>query len=111
MQLLENTAVEISNTIDKDYITESKLYDPEVNIKLGTYYYAYLYNHYNSNNILALTAYNAGMGNVDTWIKTGVIKKDGSDIENIPYKETNSYVRKILRDYQMYLKLYEEVKK
>ena len=54
-----------------------------------------------------ITAYNAGMGNVDTWIKTGVIQSDGSDIENIPYKETNNYVRKILRDYQIYLKLYE----
>lgn len=107
MQLLEETAVERSNVIDEQNVTEEDLYNPETNIKLGTSYYAYLLKHYNGNNILALTAYNAGMGNVDTWIKTGVIKNDGSDIENIPYKETNNYVRKILRDYQMYLKLYE----
>ena len=56
---------------------------------------------------LAIIAYNAGLGNVEKWIKDGVIKADGSDIENIPYKETENYVRKILRDYQMYLKLYE----
>ena len=104
MQLLENTAVEMSNNI----VTEDNLYEPEINIKLGTSYYAYLLNHYKGNNILALTAYNAGMGNVDVWIKTGVIKSDGSDIENIPYKETNNYVRKILNSYQMYLKLYED---
>ena len=48
------------------------------------------------------------MGNVDNWIKKGVIKSDGSDIENIPYKETNNYVRKILRDYKFYVKLYED---
>ena len=107
MQLLEETANERANIIEDHNVNEEDLYDPETNIKLGTSYYAYLLKHYNGNNVLALTAYNAGMGNVDTWIKTKVIKSDGSDIENIPYKETNNYVRKILRDYQMYLKLYE----
>ena len=106
MQLLENTAVEMSNSIKQDEITEKSLYDPEMNIKLGISYYSYLLKHYKGNNILALTAYNAGMGNVDNWIKKGVIKSDGSDIENIPYKETNNYVRKILRDYKLYVKLY-----
>ena len=108
MQLLEETANERANIIEDHNVTEEDLYDPETNIKLGTSYYAYLLKHYGNNNVLALAAYNAGMGNVDNWIKNGVIKSDGSDIENIPYKETNNYVRKILRDYQMYLKLYEE---
>lgn len=103
MQLMEATATEMSSSS----ITEEDLYEPEINIRLGTKYYAYLLRHYKGNNILALTAYNAGMGNVDTWTKTGVIQADGSDIENIPYKETNNYVRKILRDYRIYLKLYE----
>ena len=40
-------------------------------------------------------------------IKNGIIKEDGSDIENIPYKETNNYVRKILRDYKIYQELYQ----
>ena len=106
MQLLEDTAVEMSNSIKQDEITEESLYDPEMNIKLGISYYSYLLKHYRGNNILALTAYNAGMGNVDNWIKKGIIKSDGSDIENIPYKETNNYVRKILRDYKFYVKLY-----
>ena len=35
---------------------------------------------------------------------------DGSNIENIPYKETNNYVRKILRDYEIYKKLYNNNK-
>lgn len=107
MQLLEETATEISNSIENQTVTEEDLYEPETNIKLGVSYYAYLLKHYKGNNILALTAYNAGMGNVDTWIQTGVIQSDGSDIENIPYKETNNYVRKILRDYQIYLNLYD----
>ena len=56
MQLLEETANEMSNEITEESITEEILYDPETNIKLGISYYAYLLNHYHGNSILALTA-------------------------------------------------------
>ena len=56
---------------------------------------------------VAVAAYNAGIGTVDNWIEKGIIKSDGSDIENIPYKETNNYVRKILRNYKVYQDLYK----
>ena len=107
MQLMEETAVERSNAIEGTEVEAYDLYEPETNIKLGTSYFAYLMGLYDNNIVLAIIAYNAGLGNVEKWIKDGVIKADGSDIENIPYKETENYVRKILRDYQMYLKLYE----
>ena len=46
------------------------------------------------------------MGTVQGWIDEGIIKADGSDIEHIPYNETNMYVRKILKDYDIYRNLY-----
>lgn len=128
MQLMEETAVERLNMIsssekssnennllnaasineetDSSEPDNNDLYDPETNIKIGTSYLAYLIELYDGNIVLALTAYNAGLGNVEKWIKDGIIKADGSDIENIPYKETENYVRKILSSYQMYLKIY-----
>lgn len=107
MQLMEETAIDMSNSIENKSVSSYDLYDPETNIKLGVSYLAYLLNLYEGNTILALTAYNAGLGNVNEWISSGIIKSDGSDIENIPYKETSNYVRKILRDYQIYLDLYK----
>ncbi len=107
MQLMEETALEEANEINEDIIVTESLYNPEKNIKLGTKYFAKLLKKYNDNYLLALTAYNAGIGNVDNWIKQGIIKEDGSNIENIPYKETNNYVRKIVRDYKIYKELYE----
>ncbi len=101
MQLMENTAIEMGDSIDET-INKEKLYDPETNIKLGTRYLAELLKRYNNNLNLTLAAYNAGIGNVEEWISSGIIKEDGSDIENIPFKETNNYVRKILRDYEIY---------
>lgn len=107
MQLMESTAIEMANEIGEEVVVKEALYNPKTNIKIGTNYYSYLLEHYEGNMYLALAAYNAGMGNVDKWIKEGIIKEDGSDIENIPYKETNNYVRKIVRDYKIYQKIYK----
>lgn len=107
MQLMEETAIERSNIIDEETVETHDLYDPETNIRLGTSYFAYLLGLYDGNIVLALAAYNAGLGNIQEWINEGIIKADGSDMENIPYKETNNYVRKILKDYQMYLRIYK----
>lgn len=106
MQLMDTTAEEISRNLQINFKEGSTLYNPELNIKLGTKYFSNLIKVYNNNYLLALTAYNAGIGNVNKWIEQGVIKEDGSDIENIPFKETNNYVRKILRDYKIYQNLY-----
>ena len=105
MQLLDETANEVARNEALEYNSAETLYNPEKNIRLGVKYYATL-NDELGNYIIALAAYNAGIGTVNNWIKQGIIKKDGSDIENIPYKETNMYVRKILNNYNMYKKIY-----
>ena len=107
MQLMESTAKEMSGKVGYEYTVKEVLYQPEVNIMLGTKYFSELLSNYDNNINLALAAYNAGIGNVAKWIEEGTLKEDGSDIENIPFKETNNYVRKILRDYRIYKDLYE----
>lgn len=104
MQLMDTTAEETSRKLKIEYNSKEDLYNPEININIGTKYFATLYDKY-KNIELALTAYNAGSGNVDKWLETGILKKDGSNAEDIPFKETNNYVRKILRDYEMYKQL------
>ena len=108
MQLMDTTAEEIAGKLGVEFMKGASLYNPELNIRFGTKYFAQLMKEYNDNYLLALTAYNAGIGNVKKWIEQGIIKADGSDIENIPFKETNNYVRKIVRDYKIYKDLYAE---
>lgn len=105
MQLMDETAKEVATNELIEYESDKTLYNPEENIKIGVKYYADLKNIF-GNDAIAIAAYNAGMGTVSSWIEEGIIKADGSDIENIPYKETNMYVRKIMRDYEIYQKLY-----
>ena len=69
------------------------------NINIGTKYLSVLLEKY-KNVEVAVAAYNAGIGTVDKWIEQGTIKADGTDIENVPYKETNNYVRKIFSKLQ-----------
>ena len=104
MQLLYSTAEEIAgkNGIE---LTEEKILEPETNINLGTIYISELINKYDNIEV-ALAAYNAGIGNVKIWILEGKIKSDGSDYENIPFPETNMYVRKVVRNYKIYKELY-----
>lgn len=105
MQLMDSTGKEIAKGLDMS-IDNDDLFEPEINIKLGTKYISKMLKKY-ENIELALAAYNAGSGNVDSWINSGKIKADGTDVENIPFKETNNYVRKILRDYRIYRELYD----
>lgn len=105
MQLMDNTAKEQAQKLNVEYTNETLL-NPEKNILLGLNYFSTLLDKFNQNYILAFTAYNAGLGNVQKWISNGTIKEDGTDIENIPFKETNMYVRKIINNYEMYKKLY-----
>ena len=107
MQLMDSTATEISKHIELADFESNMLYDPEINIMLGTRYFVELLDRYDNNYYIAIAAYNAGIGNVDNWISKGTINTDGSDIENIPYKETNMYVRKTVKAYAIYAELYK----
>ena len=104
MQILESTAYEVAEELEIE-ITKKDLNSPEINIQIGARYIANLIKIY-GNLELAVASYNAGIGNVNSWIEEGAIKKDGTDIENIPFEETNNYVRKILRNYKIYKELY-----
>jgi len=108
MQLLETTAEEIAiKELQIENFKKDDLYTPETNIKIGLNYFKKLLREYDYSVNLALAAYNAGTGNVKKWIEQGIIQKNGEDIENIPFKETNNYIRKINRNYKIYKELYE----
>ncbi len=110
MQIMENTAKDIAKQCNLEINStnaKQQIINIENNINIGTKYLSILINRYD-NIELALAAYNAGIGRIEEWIEDGIIKEDGSNIENIPYKETNNYVRKILRNYNIYQKLYQK---
>jgi len=98
MQLLPQSAryIQRKSGIEGDYR------DPEVNIRLGTWFLGYLKDQYDGDERLMLAAYNSGEGSVNAWTSD-----KGFDIEkDIPYKETREYVERALEARQAYRELY-----
>ena len=104
MQIMPDTARWIAERLDLDYKAPD-LKDPEYNIRMGTYYLAYLMKKYDADETLVLAAYNAGPGNVDGWLENSRYSKDGT-LTYIPFKETRNYVAKVLQMKGVYRSLY-----
>lgn len=101
MQLTESTFNEISNHRLKDGFDAGMRYDPETNIRYGTYYLSYLHARYENWDV-AIAAYNAGLGNVDGWLED-----DGTlNVKNVPFKETKDYIKKVNKAKEKYKDLY-----
>lgn len=107
MQIMDSTAEDINQELSLN-IDGDNIYDENVNISLGCKYLSSLIKKYNGNYYLAIIAYNAGMGNVDNWIRDGIVSTDLNDSvnNNIPYKETKRYLKKVINYYKIYRKLY-----
>lgn len=84
--------------------------DPETNIRIGCHYLRYLIDHY-KNTDTALAAYNAGMGNVSSWLSNSEYSSDGVTLDNIPFSETRHYVRKVKGYCEKYREEYGEENK
>ena len=92
MQLMPGTANWIADAIGMtDFDFDTQVFDPAVNINMGTWYIARLINnHYDVT--AALAAYNAGSGNVANWLQNPQLSTDGLTLEHIPFPETRRYV-------------------
>ena len=86
--------------------TADDLYTPRVNIRYGCKFLQILQDEY-TEQVTALSAYNAGMGTVNRWLSDPSISEDGVELNRIPYPETERYVSAVLRNYQTYRELYE----
>lgn len=106
MQVMPDTALWIAGNMKlKDFNTE-KSFDPEINIAMGCWYLHDLNNEFNGDLELVLAAYNGGRGNVKKWLKNKEYSDDGKKLKNIPFEETDKYVKKVKINYSIYLKLY-----
>lgn len=86
--------------------TEDDLFTPEINIRYGSYLLAQLLTEFGGDKTTALAAYHAGRANVRKWLQNKDYSPDGKKIVNIPFKDTRSYVHKVLKVEEIYDKLY-----
>jgi soluble lytic murein transglycosylase len=98
MQLLPGTAKGIALRTGGTKFEVSDLYVPELNVRYGSWYLRHLLDRYGDER-LALAAYHAGQGNVDSWREQGV---------GVQFPETRAYVDKVMRLSRVYASAYDD---
>ena len=106
MQITPATFEEISRKLGDNY-EQGMMFDPRTNIRYGTYYLNYLYRIYD-NWDLVFAAYNAGMGNVSKWLEDPRYIDGEGNLVNIPFPETEQYVKKVNDAIKKYVDMYGE---
>ncbi|MBO7672411.1 transglycosylase SLT domain-containing protein [bacterium] len=106
MQLMPATAKEINRIKSVGISDFNEMFTKENNLLLGNLYYNFILTNLNDNNILAVAAYNGGIGSISKW-KKGMAYSDIDEfVEKIPYSETRNYVKKVFRTYWNYARIY-----
>jgi len=107
MQIVPATGRRYAKALKIRRFTADKLTDPEINVRIGTAYFADLIDRFGGVHH-ALASYNAGPSPVSRWIaeKPGVARDEF--IDDIPYPETQNYVKRIIGTAEDYRRLYSQ---
>ena len=105
MQLIPATGRQVARQERRRYSTR-ELYNPEINIRYGTRYLKDVLARFNGRVDYALASYNAGPHRVKRWTGMDMTIDPEIFIEEIPFDETRSYVKLVLRNEMLYRRLY-----
>lgn len=106
MQLMPATGSYLSKEIGFKEYSASSLYRSEVNIFLGSRYLKKLIEGSRGKIPLAIASYNAGPNAVSSWVEMYGTEEMDEFIERVPYNETRNYIKKVLRSYDLYERIY-----
>nr|HMN70223.1 lytic transglycosylase domain-containing protein [Bdellovibrionales bacterium] len=102
MQILPEVASDIHKTSKVPYAEMEDLYQPNVNISMGAAHLRDLMKRHKGRFILAVAAYNASENAIRGWMKNRFRGDSLEFIEEIPYEETRTYVRLVMRNMIFY---------
>lgn len=107
MQVMPSTAEWVAQNARVKGFDRTKLFDPDLSINIGTWYIGHLMKRFRGDPLLVAAGYNAGPEAVTGWIERN---GNGGDrdifVESIPFSETRGYVKKVLRNYAEYKRIY-----
>jgi soluble lytic murein transglycosylase len=106
MQILPSTAQYIAHLSGGTAFTTGDLATPKINVAYGSWYLRYLLDHYEGNEMLAVAAYNGGLANVDAWVAKAREAGRTLGVSEIPFPETQAYVRRVMRAQAEYRAVY-----
>jgi soluble lytic murein transglycosylase len=105
-QVLPSTGRELSRRAGMPSFSPAMLFEPEINLRLGTLYLKSLLDQHDGAWETTLASYNAGKSRVNRWLTWAEYREPAEFIENIPFTETREYVQAVLRNADIYRRLY-----
>jgi soluble lytic murein transglycosylase len=107
MQIIPPTGRRLARQVGVRNFSERSLENPEINARLGTQYFGDMVKEFGGYHF-ALAGYNAGEQRVRRWNSEAPGLPQDEWIDNIPYFETQNYVKRILGTAEDYRRLYGE---
>jgi soluble lytic murein transglycosylase len=108
LQLTFDTALKFNKKAGFDKITASDLYDPTINIAIGSIYISELKAEFNGLYEAIAASYNGGEDNVARWLARSNPKEAAIFASEVGFSESKQYVFKVMGNYQVYQELYTE---
>jgi soluble lytic murein transglycosylase len=108
MQVRPGTGAEFARAAGIQRFTANMLFQPEVNLKIGTAIFRSMLDRNGGSVEHTLAAYNAGPNRLAEWLTWNNYREPSEFVESIPFTETRDYVQGVLRNAEMYRRLYGE---
>ena len=105
-QIMPATGRELSRRLNVKTFTTAALFQPSINLELGTFYLKTLTSQVGGRTEAALAAYDAGLTRARAWLTWGEFREPAEFIETVPFAETRDYVQTVLRNADVYRRLY-----
>jgi soluble lytic murein transglycosylase len=104
LQIMPETGERLARDVALGDFDAGDLFDPDVNLRLGSHYLRSLLDRFGGRTSAAVASYNAGPAAVSGWLDPAI--EDDEWVESIPYEQTRSYVKRVLRSLYAYRVLY-----
>lgn len=106
MQIMPSTAEWLSVRMGINDYSIIKLYEPQFNINMGTFYLRYLMDRF-KDEYTVLCAYNAGEGQVRSWLNDSNYSNNNETLQSTPFNATNIYADKVIKNIDKYRTRFE----
>jgi soluble lytic murein transglycosylase len=106
-QVMPATGREVSRRLGIRNFTVGLLHQPDSSLRIGINYLRQMLNSFDNKWFLTLAAYNAGPGRAHMWVKWAEFNEPAEFIETIPFHETRGYVQTVLRNADLYRRIWE----
>jgi soluble lytic murein transglycosylase len=107
MQVRPGTGREVARRAGIQRLTARMLFQPAVNLKIGSLVLRDMLDAHGGSIEETLAAYNAGPARAAEWRTWATYREPAEFIESIPFTETRDYVQAVLRNAEMYRRLYK----